>query len=594
MSLCRKALSATGGLALAATALYAAGPATAAESPPDPVPSSRQTQQEKAHEVLSALPASVKSQLAGKWIDAKSGELVVAVTSSDAAKRATAAGARPRLVGRGKAELDRLYAEVAELAGSGVPGLRSFGIDEAGNRVQVTVDRNRATPATQRFQDRIRALGNGVVLREVTTSFVQQAGDVKPGSPWWPGGESNCSIGFGATDAQGGKHFVTAGHCTNDANQPAYGQSGQQNRIGTSNVGGSRSVNAREGDMGVVAVTESGWNLSADVNTWGQPAVEVTGSADAIVGDTVCHSGNTAPNWECGTVRSVNQTVDYGGGIVVEGLTLTSACSEGGDSGGAWLRGDKAIGMHSGGQSSCSPNQDNSIFQPVGEALTKWGLTLYAATPGGDTEAPTVPGSLRPTGTTAASVSLAWDASTDDTGVTGYDVYNGDTLAKTVTGTTATVDGLAGDTAYSFSVQAKDAAGNKSAKTAPVTVRTQPGGGGGGRTFSNGTDYPIRDFEVAISAVRSTATGRAANPVTVSVTATHTCTQDLNIRVVSPTGRTYWLQQYGGYPCTAFPGAKTWTVTPAATENAAGTWTLRIGDNGPQDEGVLDSWSITV
>ncbi|QWF82711.1 fibronectin type III domain-containing protein [Amycolatopsis sp. CA-230715] len=89
-----------------------------------------------------------------------------------------------------------------------------------------------------------------------------------------------------------------------------------------------------------------------------------------------------------------------------------------------------------------------------------------------DTQAPTAPGNLHATGTAQSSVGLAWDASTDNVGVTEYDVYQGDTLAKTVTGTTATVDGLTPDTEYTFTVVAKDAAGNKSPASAPVTART--------------------------------------------------------------------------------------------------------------------------
>ncbi|WP_338043410.1 carbohydrate-binding protein, partial [Nonomuraea lactucae] len=46
---------------------------------------------------------------------------------------------------------------------------------------------------------------------------------------------------------------------------------------------------------------------------------------------------------------------------------------------------------------------------------------------GGDTEAPSVPGNLRSTGVTSNSVSLAWNASTDNVGVTGYNVYRGGT-----------------------------------------------------------------------------------------------------------------------------------------------------------------------
>ncbi|GII31395.1 glycosyl hydrolase family 18 protein [Planotetraspora mira] len=98
---------------------------------------------------------------------------------------------------------------------------------------------------------------------------------------------------------------------------------------------------------------------------------------------------------------------------------------------------------------------------------------------GGDTSAPSVPGNLRVTGTTTSSVSLAWNASTDNVGVTGYDVYRGGTLVTTVTGTSYTNTGLTAGTAYSYTVRAKDAAGNASAATAAVTGTTQTGGGGG-------------------------------------------------------------------------------------------------------------------
>jgi chitinase len=92
-----------------------------------------------------------------------------------------------------------------------------------------------------------------------------------------------------------------------------------------------------------------------------------------------------------------------------------------------------------------------------------------------DTTAPSVPGGLRSTGTTSASVSLAWTASTDNVGVTGYDVYRNGTLAASVTGPAATVSGLAAATAYSFTVAAKDAAGNVSARSAALSVTTSTG-----------------------------------------------------------------------------------------------------------------------
>ncbi|WP_084262515.1 glycosyl hydrolase family 18 protein [Actinomadura formosensis] len=99
--------------------------------------------------------------------------------------------------------------------------------------------------------------------------------------------------------------------------------------------------------------------------------------------------------------------------------------------------------------------------------------------PGDDTQAPTAPSGLTSTGKTATSVSLSWNAATDNVGVTGYDVYNGGTKATSVTGTGATIGRLSAKTAYTFTVKAKDAAGNTSPASNSVSVTTDDGTGGG-------------------------------------------------------------------------------------------------------------------
>ncbi|MER6180080.1 carbohydrate binding domain-containing protein [Streptomyces sp. NPDC001652] len=99
---------------------------------------------------------------------------------------------------------------------------------------------------------------------------------------------------------------------------------------------------------------------------------------------------------------------------------------------------------------------------------------------GSDTQAPTAPASLRSTGKTSSSVSLAWNASTDNVGVTAYDIYSGSNQVLSVSGTSATVGGLSGSTAYTFTVRARDAAGNSSAASNAVSVTTDAGGGGTG------------------------------------------------------------------------------------------------------------------
>ncbi|MGP3983177.1 cellulase family glycosylhydrolase [Streptomyces sp. KR80] len=99
---------------------------------------------------------------------------------------------------------------------------------------------------------------------------------------------------------------------------------------------------------------------------------------------------------------------------------------------------------------------------------------------GDDTTSPSVPGDLRATGTTSSSISLAWGAATDDVAVTGYEVYRDGSLVTTVTGTSYTDGGRAPSTTYTYTVRAKDAAGNRSAASNQVSATTaasDPGGG---------------------------------------------------------------------------------------------------------------------
>ncbi|NUR50503.1 MAG: hypothetical protein HOV71_20440 [Hamadaea sp.] len=104
---------------------------------------------------------------------------------------------------------------------------------------------------------------------------------------------------------------------------------------------------------------------------------------------------------------------------------------------------------------------------------------------GGDTSAPTTPTGLTASGATANSVNLTWNASSDNVGVTGYDVYratSGGSFSQiaTASGTSYTATGLAASTQYQFYVRARDAAGNTSGNSATVTATTSSGGGGGG------------------------------------------------------------------------------------------------------------------
>lgn len=88
-----------------------------------------------------------------------------------------------------------------------------------------------------------------------------------------------------------------------------------------------------------------------------------------------------------------------------------------------------------------------------------------------DTTAPSVPQGLTASAA-GTTVSLRWSASTDDAGVTGYDVLRGDVTVGSAAATSFTDTGLAPGTAYTYAVVARDAQANASARSTPATVTT--------------------------------------------------------------------------------------------------------------------------
>ncbi|GAA2734390.1 cellulase family glycosylhydrolase [Streptomyces nogalater] len=118
-----------------------------------------------------------------------------------------------------------------------------------------------------------------------------------------------------------------------------------------------------------------------------------------------------------------------------------------------------------------------------GIAATSREATVFGGT-APDTQAPTAPGTPAASAVSPTSVTLTWPASADNVGITGYDVVrvNGttETPAASTTTTTVTVSSLTADTTYTFAVYAKDVAGNRSPRSATVTVKTDKGTGGPG------------------------------------------------------------------------------------------------------------------
>ncbi|OJJ19145.1 sheath polysaccharide-degrading enzyme [marine bacterium AO1-C] len=148
--------------------------------------------------------------------------------------------------------------------------------------------------------------------------------------------------------------------------------------------------------------------------------------------------------------------------------------------------------------------------------LTFWHIGEYMKNPSGsvrrsrvvafrlgtavpDNQAPTTPTNLTASNVGSTSVTLSWTASTDNIGVTAYDIYNGATLVTSAGGSATTFDvtGLSPNTAYAFSIRAKDAAGNQSAASNTVNVTTADVSGCAGGVSS----FPYNEgFESGIGA----------------------------------------------------------------------------------------------
>lgn len=131
--------------------------------------------------------------------------------------------------------------------------------------------------------------------------------------------------------------------------------------------------------------------------------------------------------------------------------------------------------------SSLVVNAGTNVGLPYSGSAPDIGRYEWTGSGGGtDTTAPTAPTGLTAPSKTDTTVNLTWTASTDNVGVAGYDVYRDTTKinASLIAGTSYTVTGLSASTAYSFTVKAKDAAGNESAASAALSVTTNASSSG--------------------------------------------------------------------------------------------------------------------
>ena len=232
----------------------------------------------------------------------------------------------------------------------------SWYVDPATNSVVVSATDDDAARAFTAGQP-------GVRIQHVTTRPATLA-DLHGGDTITTSEGGRCSIGFNAVSGHT-RYLITAGHCTKLGGTWS-GPDGEP-------IGPAAKSAFPGHDYGLVEVASSGWDQTNEIDT-NSGYVGVAGIAPAQLGDRVCLSGSTS-GYHCGTVEAVNETVNYGEGNVVNGLTRTSVCAEAGDSGGPFMSGDQAQGTLSGGSGGCLLG-GKSYFQPIREVLTTYGLTL--------------------------------------------------------------------------------------------------------------------------------------------------------------------------------------------------------------------------
>lgn len=327
-----------------------------------------------AARVTEALGAD---RTAGSWID-EAGRPHIAVVDDAAAAVASASGAIPDRVRFSQRDLAAVAGKLDSAARAGkVDQLQSWGVDPKTNQVVVTV--RAGTPLTAASEQALaEGRRSGAIRVQQSAGQLTLAATLYGGREYQVNGSWLCSVGFNAKDSAGRKIMITAGHCTEGATSFTYAGS---------TLGTLRGTSFPTNDYGAINLASS-VTQSPLIDRWDGYGVRVAGSTVAQVGATLCKSGRTT-GWTCGTVQSFNNTVNYGGGDIVSGLTKHSACVEQGDSGGANMSGNQAQGVSSGGSLYQSggrlvcgakvgqPNE--SYFQPIKEALTRYGATLVTS-----------------------------------------------------------------------------------------------------------------------------------------------------------------------------------------------------------------------
>jgi streptogrisin D len=342
-------------IAGAGVAALVAGSLTWSASASEDAPSLKSLSSASASKLASQLTSDIKAD-AGSYYDAKAKKLVVNVTDAADKQQVEAAGAEAKVVEHTMAKLNSVKDTLTKNDMTGT----ARAVDVKSNKVVITADQTVKGEKLAKLKKQAKAQGSAVEVKRSAGKFTTKiaGGDAIHGD----GGR--CSLGFNVT-LDGKPAFLSAGHCTTaiaswseSEGGPVIAESGDGEFPGA--------------DYGIATYTGDTEHPS-EVNLYDGGTQEITGAAEAEVGQKVTRSGSTTQVHD-GTVKALDASVSYPEGTV-NGLIQTDVCAEPGDSGGSLFAGDKALGMTSGGSGDCSSGGE-TFFQPVTTALEATGAQL--------------------------------------------------------------------------------------------------------------------------------------------------------------------------------------------------------------------------
>ena len=176
---------------------------------------------------------------------------------------------------------------------------------------------------------------------------------------------------------------------------------------------------------------------------------------------------------EQGGTTNVLSTVSPAGNLIV-GYSILGASAGVSGSGtlmtltfNALAAGTSALNFQNNALCSTGSSSGCAMITP-----TTWNAGTIVVSSGTDTTAPTTPTILSVTAISFSQINLAWTASTDNIGVTGYRIYrNGAQIATSLT-TSYSNTSLSPSTAYTYTIAAYDAAGNVSVQSTSASATT--------------------------------------------------------------------------------------------------------------------------